>query len=717
MVKKLIRLALAAALLFAPAAALAQSQINPGFFWGNPTAVKAPPGPASASGMFDRALSSTRGTIIERGAGGWVAVVPSVTAGLAWVSQGTGADPTYGIVGLAGGGCAAALTASNGGILYSTASACAILAGNATARLPLLSGASTTPQWGAYTLPASVTSGGVACFTSTTVQASSGLLTANALLLGGGAGVCPSPMGSLGTTTTVLHGNAGGAPAFSAIAIGELPQDSTTWRTASGADTILNTDCLKTVGLGGNAFFTETLPVVGGFPTGCEVVVKNTDTYTGPGTGRAKRLIGFPTDTTPEGLPQTMLYPQEVVVVKIVNGAWVATRKTGRWINPQGVTLCIDTGGSDSTGDGLVALATAGATCLRTAANAGLVIQKRFDLNQTTPIIAQTVGQSFTDQLSLGGQPTGSNLIQISPNGAGTVNWSNASSCILVGDNAEIDVRLNGINASGNIAFTCNTANSVGVGHIYIHNYGVLDLEGGPPTFAGAGANDHAIFFDGKGIGTIQDGIKVSGTLNYAVNLDQGGKLTHSGSANPSIGIASGAPTLNGLWRLGGASELLLGPLAPTTAGYTSLGPSQINGNSVFVRNGIAAGTFTIGPGGQLCDSLTSCNSWIGFGASPSCGTATITNTSSRALTNGKTTNIQVDFTITALGTCSTAFNFTLPNTANSGGGLIGEEIGAGKGVVCRVTAGSGTANCVKTDVSSFLVNDHFVASGVYENQ
>src|SRR5882672_1153438 len=219
MVKKLIRLALAATLLFAPVTALAQSQVNAGSFWGNSTAVKAPPGPATASAMFDRALSSTRGTILERGAGGWVAVVPSVTAGLAWVSQGTGADPSYGVVGLAGGGCAAALSASNGGILYSTASACAILAGNATARLPLLSGASTTPQWGAFTLPASVTSGGIGYFSSTSVMASSALLTLNQLMVGGGAGSAPATisltanqlvlggtppagLGTLGTTTT-----------------------------------------------------------------------------------------------------------------------------------------------------------------------------------------------------------------------------------------------------------------------------------------------------------------------------------------------------------------------------------------------------------------------------------------------------------------------------------------------------------------------------------
>lgn len=66
---------------------------------------------------------------------------------------------------------------------------------------------------------ASGTSGGVPYFSATTTIASSGLLTANALVLGGGAGAAPTPMGSLGTTTTVLHGNAAGAPTFGAVSL------------------------------------------------------------------------------------------------------------------------------------------------------------------------------------------------------------------------------------------------------------------------------------------------------------------------------------------------------------------------------------------------------------------------------------------------------------------------------------------------------------------
>jgi hypothetical protein len=53
---------------------------------------------------------------------------------------------------LARGGSNASLTASNGGIIYSTASAMAVLAGTATANLPLLSGSTSAPTWGAFAL-------------------------------------------------------------------------------------------------------------------------------------------------------------------------------------------------------------------------------------------------------------------------------------------------------------------------------------------------------------------------------------------------------------------------------------------------------------------------------------------------------------------------------------------------------------------------------------
>lgn len=63
------------------------------------------------------------------------------------------------------------------------------------------------------------TSGGIPAFTGAGTLASSGVLTQFAIMLGGGTGAAPTVLGSLGTTTTLLHGNAAGAPTFGAVVL------------------------------------------------------------------------------------------------------------------------------------------------------------------------------------------------------------------------------------------------------------------------------------------------------------------------------------------------------------------------------------------------------------------------------------------------------------------------------------------------------------------
>ena len=60
------------------------------------------------------------------------------------------------------------------------------------------------------------TSGGVLYFNASNTLASSAALTANQIVLGGGAGAAPTVLVP-GTTTTLLHGNAAGAPSFSSV--------------------------------------------------------------------------------------------------------------------------------------------------------------------------------------------------------------------------------------------------------------------------------------------------------------------------------------------------------------------------------------------------------------------------------------------------------------------------------------------------------------------
>ncbi len=66
------------------------------------------------------------------------------------------------------------------------------------------------------------TSGGVLGYTASGTLASSVALTANNLVLGGGAGATPTPLGSLGTTSQVLIGNAAGAPSWGSLNVSAL---------------------------------------------------------------------------------------------------------------------------------------------------------------------------------------------------------------------------------------------------------------------------------------------------------------------------------------------------------------------------------------------------------------------------------------------------------------------------------------------------------------
>lgn len=103
---------------------------------------------------------------------------------------------------LAYGGTAAALTASNGGVFYSTAAAGAILAGTATARQMLQSGASTTPAWSTTTWPATTTINRILFSSAASVISEIATVASGVLVTGAGAGV-PSIATDIPTAVTI----------------------------------------------------------------------------------------------------------------------------------------------------------------------------------------------------------------------------------------------------------------------------------------------------------------------------------------------------------------------------------------------------------------------------------------------------------------------------------------------------------------------------------
>lgn len=160
----------------------------------------------ATSSLNGQALTRTNDTNVTLTLGGASATAllspASITVG--WVGE----------LGLSRGGTNANLTASNGGIVWSNATQLQILAGTANANRPLVSGSTATPAWGAFSLPTSVVSGGVAYFNSTSSMSSSNLLATNGFMLGGGAGGAPTST----QITGLVVGNGSSAPtAFSGI--------------------------------------------------------------------------------------------------------------------------------------------------------------------------------------------------------------------------------------------------------------------------------------------------------------------------------------------------------------------------------------------------------------------------------------------------------------------------------------------------------------------
>ncbi len=158
---------------------------------------------------------------------------------------------------LSNGGTNAALTASNGGIFYSSSTAGAILSGTATAGLALLSGASTTPSWS--TAPP-LTKVNIQTFTvgTSTYTPTSGMKFATVEIVGaggsggavtggtaaqasaagggGGGGYCRKTYTAvqIGATATVVVG-AGGTLAAAGANNGSAGANSTFTCTGAGA--------------------------------------------------------------------------------------------------------------------------------------------------------------------------------------------------------------------------------------------------------------------------------------------------------------------------------------------------------------------------------------------------------------------------------------------------------------------------------------------------
>lgn len=159
-------------------------------------------------------------------------------------------------IALAYGGTNATLTASNGGIVYSTSSALAILSGTSTANQILLSGASSAPIWSTATYPATTTTNQLLYSSSTNII--SGLTTANnSVLLTNGSGV-PAWQTLTSNVVTSITGTANQITASSSTGVVTLSMPAnviiTTSVTAGNLEIITNT--LQSNNTNGNIIIT-----------------------------------------------------------------------------------------------------------------------------------------------------------------------------------------------------------------------------------------------------------------------------------------------------------------------------------------------------------------------------------------------------------------------------------------------------------------------------
>mgnify|MGYP005613312487 CR=1 FL=1 len=232
-----------------------------------------------------------------RGDGTWAA-----PAGSGTVNSGTENQLAYYA---SDGDAVSGLATANDGVLVTRGAGVPSIATNIPTAVTI--GSAYTYRAGGTDIPvtdggtglSSGTSGGVLYFSGATTIASSAALTANQLVIGGGVGAAPAALGSLGTTTTVLHGNASGAPTFGAVVAADIATavqvlfGQVTWG-AAGAESTNVIEITGTVGdLAGNAIASATSEV--------EVCVTDSATDAEPSATATLAAAGTPVGTLLSG--------------------------------------------------------------------------------------------------------------------------------------------------------------------------------------------------------------------------------------------------------------------------------------------------------------------------------------------------------------------------------------------------------------------------------
>src|SRR6266700_1665265 len=330
---------------------------------------------------------------------------------------------------------------------------------------------------------------------------------------GGGAlgGYTPSQDCTVATATGIVTCLKTNNVAFASGAT-SLGTPANVLRTVTGNDPVVNTDCGKLLqeGTGSTGVFTITLPSVSGFASNCTVYIYNGDTITLSG----KLLSGFPAGCIST---KHFLFPGAVVGLSIVNGAWVYSYCPGQYVPTAAMTLLVNSGGSDSTGDGFTLPFATMQKCIFVYEQAVLY---QSNLNQPTCQATSSLVESAVHYFPI----AGTNTLNISSNTCSNT-WKPSGANIFslaVGNGG--NVQFSCFNLSGT-STTCFSGSGATACHLVIaHNNNVVFETLASVTCTDTGAQGSCVVTDTNTAGgaqiNIDNGMSLAGTIGVAYSIE-----------------------------------------------------------------------------------------------------------------------------------------------------------------------------------------------------
>lgn len=461
---------------------------------------------------------------------------------------------------LARGGSNASLTASNGGIVYSDASAMAVLSGTATAGQHLVSGSNAAPSWSTSTFPSTSAAGTVlASLTANTITATAAPVlgipgtTMGTLALSGSTSgtVTLTPQATAGSPTLTLPNTTG---TLAASATAPITLNATTGAIGITAAALTRTDD------------TNVTLTLGGTPTTALLAATSiTAGWTGQlAVGRGG--TGAATFTANGVLYGNTTSAIQVTAQGAANSVLIANAGAPAFSATPTVTSITTT--ADSTIHGVIVGQGAGSVATNVAAGPGVLAANTTGANNIA------VGSSALAVNTTGAANIGIGTNALTANTTGTNNVAIGTGALDVNTTGGSNVAI-GTNAlGGNIVGTSNVA--IGASALLV-NTASSNIAIGPSALTAntTGTPNIAIGSSALASNTI-------GAGNVAVGPNA---LTANTTGVNNMGIGTNALAVN----TGGQANVAIGAnaLASNTTGLflVAIGSSALTANTTGVQN------------------------------------------------------------------------------------------------------------------------------------